>query len=107
MDKLKRLIDANALPYENMVLCDDDWCLKVYEIERAPTIEAAPVHGEWVVDECDTSDDVPSSAWINFHCSECNLDYGLDEGQYGWCREEEIPYNYCPNCGAAMTEDNP
>lgn len=33
----KRLIDANALPYENQVLSyDDEWCLKVSDIENAP-----------------------------------------------------------------------
>jgi hypothetical protein len=64
------------------------------------------VHGEWVVDECDTTDDVPSSSWIDFHCSECNTDYGLEEGQYGWCRYEKIPYQYCPYCGAKMDKED-
>lgn len=40
----QRLIDANALPYENQVLsCDDEWCLKVSDIENSPTIDAVPV----------------------------------------------------------------
>ena len=68
--------------------------------------EDAVVRGEWIVDECDTTDDVPSSSWIDFHCSECNTDYGLEEGQYGWYRYEKIPYQYCPNCGANMTGEN-
>jgi len=68
--------------------------------------DAVPVvRGEWVVDECDTTDDVPSSSWIDFHCSECNTDYGLEEGQYGWCRYEKIPYQYCPACGAKMESE--
>ena len=72
-------------------------------ITNAPTIDAVPVvHGEWVVDECDTTDDAPNYSWIDFHCSECNTDYGLEEGQYGWCRYEKIPYQFCPNCGAKM-----
>ena len=67
--------------------------------------DAVPVvRGEWVVDECDTTDDVPSYSWIDFHCSECNTGYGLEEGQYGWCRYEKIPYKYCPNCGALMED---
>lgn len=83
--------------------------LEHIEAELATYKEANPprVHGEWVVDECDTTDDVPSSAWINFHCSVCNMDYGLDEGQYGWCRDEEIPYHFCPNCGADMRKEKP
>ena len=65
--------------------------------------DAVPVvRGEWIVDECDSTDDVPSRSWIDFHCSECNTDYGLEEGQYGWCRYEKIPYQYCPNCGAKI-----
>lgn len=40
----KRLIDANALPYENQVLSyDDEWCLKVSDIENAPTVDAVEV----------------------------------------------------------------
>lgn len=39
-----RLIDANALPYENQVLSnDDEWCLKVSDIEKAPTVDAVVV----------------------------------------------------------------
>lgn len=35
-----RLIDADALPYENQVLStDEEWCLKVADIDAAPTIE--------------------------------------------------------------------
>ena len=70
-------------------------------VDFAPAVDAESArYGRWIVDECDTSDGVPSYSWINFHCSECNTDYGLEQGQYGWCRYEKIPYNYCPNCGA-------
>ena len=41
---MARLIDADALPYENQVLSyDDEWCLKVSEIENAPTVDAVEV----------------------------------------------------------------
>ena len=80
--------------------------LEKAEAELATYKAANPhKHGEWVVDECDTTDDVPSYSWINFHCSVCNMDYGLDEGQYGWCRDEEIPYHFCPACGADMRKE--
>ena len=113
-----RLIDADALElfiarvrkslYLDHTLSDiptrDSMLLNFQQyVHLQPTVDAAPVvRGEWVVDECDTTDDVPSSSWIDFHCSECNTDYGLEEGQYGWCRYEKIPYQYCPNCGAKM-----
>ena len=113
-----RMIDADRLKAEIMGWCvvTDDLVgmgkrhereIVLQAIEESPAIDAAPVvRGEWVVDECDTTDDVPSFSWIDFHCSECDTDYGLQEGQYGWCRYEKIPYQYCPNCGAKM-EDKP
>lgn len=100
-----RLIDADAL-LKHEIEADRMGAMLVVGkgyILSAPEVDAVPVvRGEWIVDECDTSDDVPSCSWIDFHCSECNTDYGLEEGQYGWCRYEKIPYNYCPNCGAKM-----
>lgn len=109
-----RLIDADALIkqqyeilgcdpmyYQGLEASKSQYLIEF--LERAQTVDAVPVvRGEWIVDECDTSDDVPSYAWIEFHCSECNADYGLEEGQYSWYRYEKIPYNYCPNCGAKM-----
>ena len=98
-----RLIDADVLLDSIFKSCNTTEAT----INNAPTIDAVPVvRGEWVVDECDTTDDVPNFSWIDFHCSECNADYGLEEGQYGWCRYEKIPYQYCPNCGAKMVREN-
>lgn len=38
------LIDRSALPYENQVLSiDEDWCLKVSDIEAASAVDAEPV----------------------------------------------------------------
>ena len=87
-----------------MNIADD--LVKAYNEGYQQGKKDAVVRGEWVVDECDTTDDAPNFSWIDFHCSECNTDYGLEEGQYGWCRYEKIPYQYCPNCGAKM-EDKP
>lgn len=113
-----RLIDADALM---KVIREHDYPLRSHfnstdngmftigvqqAVDEAPTIDAVPVvRGEWIVDECDTTDDVPSSSWVDFHCSECSMEYGLEEGQYGWCRDERIPYKYCPNCGAKMESE--
>ena len=40
-----RLVDADTLPYENQVLSydEEEWCLKVSDIEEAPTIDAVEV----------------------------------------------------------------
>ena len=111
-----RLIDADALK-KALIECTPYVIDPVYRntnsnidiftameiLDELPTIDAVPVvRGAWIVDECDTTDDVPSSSWIDFHCSECSMEYGLEEGQYGWCRDKRIPYKYCPNCGAKM-----
>lgn len=91
-------------PYPNTLKAIIDGLYKLGEFEDAvESGELAPVvRGRWKVDECDSLDDVPSYSWIEFHCSKCNMDYGLEEGEYSWCRGERIPYNYCPNCGAKM-----
>ena len=100
-DKLKTELDAWARIIQN-----PDHYMRadaLHIIDTAPEIDAMPVvRGEWLVDECDSTDDVPSRSWIDFHCSECNTDYGLEEGQYGWCRYEKIPYQYCPYCGKRL-----
>ena len=57
---------------------------------------------KWVIDECDTTDAVPSYAYIDFHCPTCESEFGLEQGQYGWCLGEEIPYQYCPMCGERL-----
>ena len=107
-----RMIDKDALLSDIEHTIEESGCVnhegEIMDCVRyAPTIAAVPVvRGEWVVDECDTTDDVPNFSWIDFHCSECNTDYGLEEGQYGWCRYEKIPYQYCPNCGAKMEESH-
>lgn len=84
-----RLIDANALPYENQVLSyDDEWCLKVSDIEKVPTIDPESLRpkGRWVSDEGD----------VLFHCSECETQISTS-----W-DYDDLHWNYCPNCGAKM-----
>ena len=101
-----RLIDADALIQKRnhaKAYAQDMYVIGQGYVMDAPTIDAVPVvRGEWIVDECDSTDDVPSRSWIDFHCSECNMDYGLEEGQYGWDAYGKIPYQYCPHCGAKM-----
>ena len=54
----------------------------VYDIENAPTVDAAPVvHGEWVKSN-------PHNRFMD--CSVC--------GFY----QDHTTFNYCPNCGAKM-----
>ncbi len=86
---MARLIDADLLPYENQVMSyDDEWCLKVSDIEKAPTVDAVEVvHGRWVGGYSGTEYTIPK-------CSRC----GYGNGVVG-------ASNYCPNCGAKMEEE--
>ena len=87
----KRLIDANAVDYENIMcsLSQLRWLNAI--IERQPTVDAVEVvHGKW---------DKPSKYGLGDKfdglgvvCSAC-ADY---------C---DNLYRYCPNCGAKMDGD--
>lgn len=44
--------------------------------------------------------------WIEFTCENCEYQHGLESGEYGWHYGEEIPWKYCPCCGARMEADN-
>lgn len=102
-----RLIDANALKGKREWFdcnecgdeCDIEF-VKWDDIEKAPTIDAAPVvHGRWVHDDLGHT-----------YCSKCNerLPYihcyseePFSDYDEEW--DEEIPETrYCPNCGAKM-----
>ena len=65
--------------------------------------EIAPVkYGHWVIDNADSTDGVPTIHWIEFHCSECKADFALEDGEYGWYAQDDIPFKACPLCGAQM-----
>ena len=40
--------------------------------------------------------------WIGFTCENCKCQHALSSGEYGWYYGKEIPWKYCPNCGAKM-----
>lgn len=90
-----RLIDANALKgkrewfdcHECGDECDIEF-VKWDDIEKAPTIDAAPVvHGRW---DKPVEHGLPYAAnHLGVVCSYC-------------CKWSDNDYNYCPNCGAKM-----
>ena len=91
----KRLIDANAIPYEEHYVPDGDtqWeykkelCVCKSAIDQMPTVDAVEVvHGRWKE---------PYRQYVV--CSECGT---------GYVKYEFIERaNYCPNCGAKMDGD--
>ena len=64
------------------------------EVDNAPTVDAVPVrHGKYIGTEFDGyADGCP--VYYEWKCSECGCVF----------EEEEPTYNYCPNCGAKMDE---
>lgn len=78
---MARTIDADALMDNIRKHCIiPGWCYPLIELEinDAPTIEAVPVHGEWIKET------------VLSKCSVCGFRLGADT------------YRYCPNCGAKM-----
>lgn len=92
IDVLKARIDKDVK--EDKVL--DGWAFffKVY-LDSAPTIELK--HGEWIdkgwKGDWQFETDGRGNCWYEYKCSECGY---IKRGGKS---------NYCPNCGAIMTDD--
>ena len=101
--KKQRLIDVDELLLKQRFMIAAPWsedhdgyAVPVEEIYNASTIKARPVvHGKWELYGND--DDLGCS----YFCSKCGANYDED---YFYERQQFIPFNYCPNCGADMQE---
>ena len=92
MENEKRLIDANAIPWEEHYVPDGDtqWeykkelCVCKSAIDKMPTVDAVEVvHGRWIKDG-----DVVV-------CSNCGEEHAWDEYRA----------TYCEDCGAKMDSE--
>jgi hypothetical protein len=88
-----RLIDADAFKKENerLLHCDFPYLSETTLeelIDEAPTIDAEPVrHGKWIpIMGLNRQNE-------KFICSECICQF-------------DYKFNFCPNCGARMDEDD-
>lgn len=97
-----RLIDADALIHElNNSHCpgapyvDAGISIAIGKVCDAPTIKPEPKTGEWIGTEYNGYAD-GNPIYYEWECSEC-----------GCVIEEEgrPTYNYCPQCGADMREE--
>lgn len=85
-----RLIDVDGIndfyiDFSSYKECPDEDDVKAW-LDEQPTIEEEPVrHGEWVIVDATSYDDVCT-------CSECG----------GFAPSGFIKSNYCPKCGAKM-----
>ena len=87
-----RCIDADALigSLHNYGFYDGNDRTMVYKvIQLQPTIEPERKKGKWINDE----HDIP-------RCSECK-----HIPEYNWHIDDYYYSDFCPNCGADMTED--
>ena len=108
----KRLIDANAIPWEEYYVPDpdsnDQWDYKKELTVTKPVIDKMPivdavevVHGRW--------EDMYGGKYENprFRCSLCKKKalYVPVQGLLGNWSDTQTLSKYCPNCGAKMDGD--
>ena len=95
-DALKELMD-DAVALDNWEMYDGlSRALSVF-VEAKLTLDAMPTvdavkHGEWM-----ETDALPH----RIYCSKCYATYIPNKEWVAW-KENMIPGNYCPNCGAKM-----
>ena len=89
----KQVMNGNL---EHMVRAS---AMTIEMIKDASTIEPEQKTGNWkeVYAESDYR-----NGWIEFTCENCEYQHGLESGQYGWHYGDDIPWKYCPICGAKM-----
>lgn len=101
-----RTIDADAIPYVEAVDGDTfEGTGKLYarkeDIDALPTIEERKT-GKWIEKDVFYIDDADDAnvidAWQSAKCSVCGK-YHTTPYLYSFDN-----FNYCPNCGSAMTE---
>ena len=105
MENEVRLIDANAVDYEN-IMCSQSqlhWLNAI--IEQQPTIDPESLRpkGRWIIKKRYTASKNPyldDSYHASAICSECGFCVCADTGRFGYPKLNTT--NYCPNCGAKM-----
>ena len=80
--------------------CFNGKCANIYDCKEAiEKIPSAQKIGKWkeVYAESDYR-----NGWIECTCENCEYQHGFESGQYGWHYGDDIPWKYCPICGAKM-----
>ena len=96
---MSRYIDADALAHKVAINGDADFINKVTKLMiDAPSIDIEPKRGEWV-DEADKYD--ASFGIHDYRCSNCNSYADEYIGGHEWYTASKP--NFCPNCGAKMS----
>ena len=74
---------------------DSERCVSLTDIQNAPSVTPKQKIGRWIVKEGFDGDEY-------YDCSECGESFCLIDGT-----PTDNLYNYCPNCGAKLTELKP
>lgn len=96
---MSRYIDAEKIPYDyvNERGVPMTRQIDVHNVRTADVREN--VRGEWKEVYAETD---YRNGWIEFTCENCEYQHGLESGEYGWSYGEDIPWRFCPICGARM-----
>ena len=97
---LEQDIDVTVTGVENMEAVRR--CLQevLDDVRNSPVVDAVPVkHGKWIIR------DNPGTGWYRVTCSECGEDVTSTAPCIGFFPNAKVTWNYCPNCGARMDED--
>ena len=102
---MSRYIDADKLNPDCMFNKNGTrgFAISQSQIANAPTADVQPIiHAKWVID----NEEIHIGArvyqrtfWYDCHCSNCGY-----KQAYTTDKEDSLPCNYCPNCGAKMIE---
>ena len=74
---------------------DSERCVSLTDIQNAPSVTPQPKIGRWIKKDGFDGDEY-------YDCSECGESFCLIDGT-----PTDNLYNYCPNCGAKLTELKP
>ena len=68
--------------------------------DELPSVTPSRRKGHWIIDrEVIDTTRKPTTYHFDTHCFECGFKYA-----YTTDKEDSIPTNFCPNCGAKMVE---
>ena len=69
-------------------------------LEKLPSAQPQRKTGRWIIK------DNPGTGWYRVTCSECGEDVTSTAPCIGFYPNAKVTWDYCPHCGAKMSEDH-